>query len=1047
METIQPRPASESRAYFLLRAIVYASALGLVYLIIARSSELLVRSPQGLATIWPASGFALASLLLNRRRSWWWLLPVFLAADTIAGLLAPRPLVISLGFALNNLAETLLIATLLSIFSETTLTLTSIGQVMRFFFLVMLGNALTGLSGALLASWSWGVGVNGEWLAWWFSHGLGITLIAPPIMAFRSNPPRRADLKIESVLLFASLLIACAYLFVLPQPAGFSSVLRTYLVFPFLMWAALRFSPHFATSLLAITGLIAVIGTTFNSGIFSSLQTNLDDRIFTVQLYVGVMSFSTLMVIANLAERKRAAELLLEKEQRLLSVFENSPDTIFTLTLPVFYINFLNHQNFIGYTTQELSQPDALADVIHPEDLAQVGEYWRQVGAGSSPGRIEYRMRRKGGDYEWIQMRTSVLSRSQDGSAFQVQATLTEINDRKQAERIGRTRLRLVEFAISHSLEELLQATLDEAETLTGSRISFYHLLEAGQSGVALQTWSTRTIERYCQIRESLDAHYPLDQAGVWYDCVRERRPIIHNDYASLPNRGGTPPGHVELIREMTVPVLRGDKVVCVVAVGNKPVDYTRSDLEIIAQLGDLTWEITERKLTERALQRNAELLKETQALTGMGGWQYDLANKKMTWTSEVYKIYGVDESFDPSDINRAISWYAPEDQQIIDNAFHRAISAGQPYELELGFINARGRHMWVRTSGRPVREGGRIVKVTGTIADVTERKLVENALAHSEEQLRLAMDATSDGLWDWRCAENFTYYSPGYYRMLGYEPHEFPSEPQEWINLVHPEERDLVTQVDADILENRIESFEIEMRLRAKNGDWKWILSRGKMVGLGQDGRALRVVGTHVDITERKRIEEALRRANRKLENQASANLALQQLLIEQATHDALTSLYNRRFMDDALQRELARAGRENYPVCVMMLDIDHFKDFNDTYGHDAGDQVLVALGRLLRLSIRQSDIACRYGGEEFVIILPGANVDDGCNRAEILRHDFAELTVEFEGKQLSATITVGVALYPLHGASPDELLRAADSAMYGAKSAGRNIVRLARK
>jgi diguanylate cyclase (GGDEF)-like protein len=129
------------------------------------------------------------------------------------------------------------------------------------------------------------------------------------------------------------------------------------------------------------------------------------------------------------------------------------------------------------------------------------------------------------------------------------------------------------------------------------------------------------------------------------------------------------------------------------------------------------------------------------------------------------------------------------------------------------------------------------------------------------------------------------------------------------------------------------------------------------------------------------------------------------------------------------------------------MMLDIDHFKDFNDTYGHDAGDQVLVALGRLLRLSIRQSDIACRYGGEEFVIILPGANAEDGCSRAEIIRAEFGALTVEFEARQLSATISVGVALYPLNGASPDELLRAADAAMYDAKSAGRNIVCLARK
>jgi PAS domain S-box-containing protein len=139
--------------------------------------------------------------------------------------------------------------------------------------------------------------------------------------------------------------------------------------------------------------------------------------------------------------------------------------------------------------------------------------------------------------------------------------------------------------------------------------------------------------------------------------------------------------------------------------------------------------------------------------------------------------------------------------------------------------------------------------------------------LASQEEKFQLAMDATSDGLWDWYCRDNHTYYSPGYYRMLGYPPEEFPATPQAWLDLVHPDDQELLLKTDDDCVENRIQSFEIELRLKPRSGDWKWILSRGKAISRDETGRALRIIGTHVDITERKRIEEALRQANAELQ------------------------------------------------------------------------------------------------------------------------------------------------------------------------------------
>ncbi len=198
-------------------------------------------------------------------------------------------------------------------------------------------------------------------------------------------------------------------------------------------------------------------------------------------------------------------------------------------------------------------------------------------------------------------------------------------------------------------------------------------------------------------------------------------------------------------------------------------------------------------------------------------------------------------------------------------------------------------------------------------------------------------------------------------------------------------------------------------------------------------------------DITKRYQAETALQQANRRLKEQLTEIEALQAKLREQAIRDALTGLFNRRYLEETLPRELAKAGREGYPVAVILLDIDHFKTINDTFGHKPGDLMLQALGRLLDTHTRAGDIACRYGGDEFVVVLPGVLLEDACQRADELRLGFGELYVEWAGSKLSATLSAGIATYPDHVETEEELLRAADEAMYAAKAAGRNCVRLA--
>ena len=175
-------------------------------------------------------------------------------------------------------------------------------------------------------------------------------------------------------------------------------------------------------------------------------------------------------------------------------------------------------------------------------------------------------------------------------------------------------------------------------------------------------------------------------------------------------------------------------------------------------------------------------------------------------------------------------------------------------------------------------------------------------------------------------------------------------------------------------------------------------------------------------------------------------ANIRLREALRAQSIKDPLTGLYNRRYLAEMMEREIRRAVRAEQSLGVLMLDLDHFKKFNDTYGHDAGDTVLREAASFLTRSIRVEDIVCRYGGEEFVVILPTADLNAAHTRAERIRSKMRELAVLHQGQSLGmVTVSIGVAALPLHGTSPKALIEAADAALYRAKREGRDRVAVA--
>lgn len=311
------------------------------------------------------------------------------------------------------------------------------------------------------------------------------------------------------------------------------------------------------------------------------------------------------------------------------------------------------------------------------------------------------------------------------------------------------------------------------------------------------------------------------------------------------------------------------------------------------------------------------------------------------------------------------------------------------------------------------------------------------NDLKKSEEKYRILLDESSDPIFMFDPEGQYLYvnraFADGVNRRLD--------------QIIHKRIWDVFSKDEADkrfavvkwVFENR-ETRIIEVRVPRVDGD-RYYITTAKPIK-DPDGKVTSVICISKEITDRKQMEEELRRANEQLSAQLAEIESLHETLREQAIRDALTGLYNLRFLTESMKREIAQATRDRVPLSVVLMDIDHFKEFNDTYGHKAGDEVLQALGKILSSKTRAGDIACRYGGEEFMVIMPSAHPQEAFRRAEQWRKIFASTHIINKGQILSATLSAGVATFPDHGTTDDDIWRAADNALYKAKAAGRNCV-----
>lgn len=421
-------------------------------------------------------------------------------------------------------------------------------------------------------------------------------------------------------------------------------------------------------------------------------------------------------------------------------------------------------------------------------------------------------------------------------------------------------------------------------------------------------------------------------------------------------------------------------------------------------------------------LQPLDDLNRSVQSIGKIGGWEIDFTAQSITWTEGMYQIFEASpDTFTPTQATTRGLFTDAAWEQVRASYSPLLSPLDEPtqHEFELEMRTLTGRPIWVLSLGITTWQQQQPLKRKAIVQDITQRKQSEQALRDAETRWKLALESVGDGVWDLRVDTHEEYLSPQLLRMYGYQEGELPTHSNELDQHTHPDD---VVQMQHDRqahLDGLTPVYSNEHRVRCKDGNWKWVHSRGMVISRNAQGQALRMIGTHTDITERK---------------QAQA------LVWEQAHFDALTGLPNRRMMQERLAQEMKKCRRDNQRLALLFIDLDHFKEVNDTLGHDRGDQLLVEAARRIQHCLREVDTVARMGGDEFTVIL--SELTDASDLHTILPKLLNTLSESFQlgVDQVFVSASIGTTVYPDDGQDIETLFKNADQALYVAKGAGRN-------
>ena len=483
--------------------------------------------------------------------------------------------------------------------------------------------------------------------------------------------------------------------------------------------------------------------------------------------------------------------------------------------------------------------------------------------------------------------------------------------------------------------------------------------------------------------------------------------------------------------------------------------------------------DISKPKQVEEALHQSEERFKLMAWATKDAVWDWNLQTNQIWWGEGLQKNFHYSSDLSQTDAEWWSQHIHPEDLAKVKHSLSQALEGGLEFwSKEYRFQRKDGTYADIMDRGYILRdETGQPYRLIGAMMDITERKMMESRLIETNEQTKQFLTELQRRNRDIVLLNEMgrllqaCQSSEEAYRIIKTLSEQLFPNTTGGIYLLNNSRnvaKAVVTWGQLPWIEQRFVSSDC------------WSLRTGQTQPLGQDRISFRcfhvsepypavshcllmqvqgeILGIlHVRAVQESDLDDIKRQLAYSVVEQAGmalSNLNLRAALREQSIRDPLTGLYNRRYMEEALKQHLSRVTRNLHPLAIIMIDIDHFKDFNDTHGHATGDLLLIELGHFLMNHIRAEDIPCRYGGEEFILIMPDASLEAARERAEYLRSEAKLLQVEGEDQvQIGITFSMGVAVYPSHGRTMEAVMHAADNALYQAKQAGRDRVVIAER
>jgi PAS domain S-box-containing protein len=558
-------------------------------------------------------------------------------------------------------------------------------------------------------------------------------------------------------------------------------------------------------------------------------------------------------------------EKIIESENKYRALFGASVDAIEILDENGNILNCNDLQlELLGYSRQDVLGKHVTA--FFTKEQAKI--FKEKFSFLKETGRVEgeLEMVREDGSVVWVWRKAAAIY-DEAGDFKGAIAYNRDISENKRDYELQRIRITLLEYSVNHTLGETIQKTLDETCEFFDSPIGFYHFVEPDQKTLNLQMWSTRTVNEFC-VAEGKGMHYPIDQAGVWVDCVREKRAVIHNDYSALPHKKGLPEGHATVIRELVVPVMRAGLIVAILGVGNKPAAYTETDARLMTILADTAWEAVERKRAEEALRELNDIVEASPAVVFL--WRNEEGWPVANVSENVIKLSGYTaEDFLTGRMSYKLVVHPDDQERVVKEIFIQAAEEDQthlehqPYRI----VTSDGSVKWVNAHTVIRRDKtGKVSHYQGIVIDITERKQAEEAL----RELNNIVEASPAVAFLWRNEKGYPVgnVSKNVIKLFGLTAEDFRTGRVSYEGVIHPDDLKRVENEMAtfDTKEGQTRLEHLPYRIITGDGSVKWVTDH-TVICRDKTGKVSHYQGIVIDITERMKAEEQLRLMGKALE------------------------------------------------------------------------------------------------------------------------------------------------------------------------------------